>query len=158
VKVAHYKDGRVLPKIIPVYLRGHIRELSNILENVDVKDFYAKGRDIYPVWEYKTYLLRINRTILTVLGLMRGMSGHHYLKFSSIDSPHSGKVLTFDKNLILHVCKEMGLRSFKRMRKPKFFISSKSGVNSSSAFTSISLDCIAFMIRPHLYITYVKMC
>lgn len=158
VKVAHYKDKRCIPKVIPVYIRGMIRELSNLLECEETKDFYVKGTVIYSKNDYTTYLIRIVRTLLTILGLMRSMSGHHYLKFSSINAPHTGKVLTFDKHLILHVCKYMGLRSFKRMAKPKFFLSSKSGVNSSSAFTSISLDNIAFMIRPSLYIVYVKMC
>jgi len=107
----------------------------------------------------KLYLnhLSLLRVILSILFISRSMSQYHKLKLNSITDPFIGNERTLKSAGIVRILKEMKFTKL-ILRKPRLFLSTKSGVNSSSAFISISFDLMAFMINPSKYITYVKLC
>lgn len=99
VKVVKYSDGRYLPKCIPVYLRGYIRSLSTELRRWEqpIETLISKGNIIMTYHDYRAFLLRVVRTLLSICAVMRSMSGHHFIKFSTVTAPHSGTRLTYRK-------------------------------------------------------------
>lgn len=153
VKVASYKDGTCLPKILASSVRVKFRILRGLLQS---KYQLTKEGDSDSDKLYLN-LLSLLRIILSILFIARSMSQFHKLKLNSITDPFTGNERTLKSTGILRILKELKFTKI-NIRKPKLFLSTKSGVNSSSAFISISFDLMAFMINPSKYITYVKLC
>lgn len=64
------------------------------------------------------------------------MSGHHNIKFNSITDPFSGTSPTLPEDVIDRAIDSARLTEL-YLERPSIFLSSKGGVNSSSAFLSI---------------------
>jgi len=87
-------------------------------------------------------LNRAFKALLSLISIFRSMSGHHKIKFDTVTNPHNGEMLTLNQSLIQDALKSLRLKKLV-VKKPEWFLSSKSGVNSSSAFLSIALDTMA---------------
>jgi hypothetical protein len=95
------------------------------------------------------------RALFTVLCFVRACSGHHTPKFSSIENPHNGDKLTFDKGILRRSLRTLNVTKLK-VGKWSFFLPMKAGVNSNSVLLSIGLDLISYIDNRQLVIAYVK--
>jgi len=101
----------------------------------------------------------MQRGIITVLFIFRAMGlKNHIPNFKTLTSPFIGKSTTLDKDLILTSLSDMGAFDFfnKKLKKPVFFWSNKSGVNASFAFLSVGMDLIAIMRKPSIWLSMFK--
>jgi hypothetical protein len=85
------------------------------------------------------------------------MSGHHKIKFDSVTAPFVGESQTVDQKFIRDAIRSLGLKRL-NVRAPEWFLSGKSGVNSSSAFLSLALDTVAWSRNPQLCKEFLRMC
>jgi hypothetical protein len=100
------------------------------------------------------------RALITIFAWNRGIGVKHELNFNSVTDPHTGEILSLDKTTIKESLAKLSLDNcnlIKRLNKPTFFISKKSGTNSKFAFLSFGLDTIGFIYNPRLAISFIKL-
>jgi hypothetical protein len=101
------------------------------------------------------------RAIITIFSWNRVLGPKHEIKFNSVTTPHSGEIESLPLDLIKNSLKKLSLDNtslFSRLRKPKFFLSTKAGANSMFAFLSVGLDMIAFVRNFPIALVYVRLC
>nr|AHF48627.1 RNA-dependent RNA polymerase [Sclerotinia sclerotiorum mitovirus 11] len=125
------------------------------------------GNEFKQFVENQVYLLNSNepisplfRAIITIFSWNRGIGVKHEIKFNSVTNPHSGSIVSLDLSTIKQSLAKLSLDNcnlIKRLNKPTFFISNKSGTNSKLAFLSFGLDTIGFIRNPFILISYIKL-
>jgi hypothetical protein len=150
IRVKKYKNG--LPKILGNNFKQFIENQVKILNSgCSTMQDNIQTRTISPLF----------RAIITIFAWNRGIGVKHEIKFDSVIKPHSGKVLTLDIDTIKGSLAKLSLDNcnlIKRLSKPTFFISNKSGSNSKLAFLSFGLDTIGFIRNPKILLAYLKLC
>jgi len=130
IRVRKYKNG--LPSILGNEFKQFVEKQVILLD---------KGETISPLF----------RAIITIFAWNRGIGVKHEIKFQSVTNPHSGKIVSLDLSTIKESLARLSLDNcnlIKRLNKPTFFISNKSGTNSKLAFLSFGLDTIGFIYSP----------
>lgn len=150
IRVKKYKNG--LPKILGNDFKQFIESQVRLLNSgqSEMQD-NIQNQLISPLF----------RAIITIFAWNRGIGVKHEIKFQSVTNPHSGKMLSLDSNTIKESLARLSLDNYnliKRLNKPTFFISNKSGTNSKLAFLSFGLDTIGFIRNPKILLAYIKLC
>nr|UIW13893.1 MAG: RNA-dependent RNA polymerase [Rhizoctonia solani mitovirus 102] len=151
IRVKKYKNG--LPKILGNNFKQFIEKQVLILNSIKSSEMQdnVQNQTISPLF----------RAIITLFAWNRGIGVKHEIKFNSVTNPHSGEKLSLDLELIKESLAKLSLDNYnliKRLRKPTFFISNKSGTNSKLAFLSFGLDTIGFIRNPKVLLAYLKLC
>lgn len=139
IRVKKYKNG--LPKILGNNFKQFVETQVSLL---------YKNEPISPLF----------RAIITIFAWNRGIGVNHEIKFDSVTKPHSGSIVSLDLSLIRESLARLSLDNcnlIKRLSKPTFFISNKSGTNSKLAFLSFGLDTIGFIRNPSILLSYIKL-
>lgn len=129
-----------LPTILPIEIR-----------NLVVKFKHSNA-------EIQRELSTLVKALLSCMNFYRAVSGHHTVKLDSITKPHGGSVRTFDRDILIRALKRLNVNKVFKLRSPRYFLPSKSGVNANLVFVSVGFDFIALMLNPTVYIGHVQWC
>jgi hypothetical protein len=146
-----YKNG--LPKILGNDFKQFIENQVKILDSMKLTEMQGntQNQNISPLF----------RAIITLFAWNRGIGVKHEIRFDSVTNPHSGLRLSLDLDIIKESLAKLSLDNcnlVKRLSKPTFFISNKSGTNSKLAFLSFGLDTVGFIRNPKVLLAYIKLC
>nr|QIR30259.1 RNA-dependent RNA polymerase [Plasmopara viticola lesion associated mitovirus 36] len=151
IRVKKYKNG--LPRILGNNFKQFIENQVLILNSIKSSEMQdnIQNQKISPLF----------RAIITIFAWNRGIGVKHEIRFNSVTNPHSGEKLSLDLSTIKESLAKLSLGNcnlVKRLSKPTFFISNKSGTNSKLAFLSFGLDTVGFIRNPKVLLAYLKLC
>nr|UPW42085.1 MAG: putative RNA dependent RNA polymerase [Guangdong mito-like virus 9] len=133
VYVAKYKNG--LPKILGLKGKYLFEHLLDDLEN---------SRPVAPFY----------RAFISLLAFFRACSPEHEIKFNTVTAPFNGISESIKPEIILKGIESLGVPKLK-LRRPRLFWSTKTGVNAKFAFLSSGLDLLALMRNPRIWLNII---
>jgi len=100
------------------------------------------------------------RALISTFSIFRALSPKdHIPNFGTVIDPFNGQSPTLGKELIRRALKSLDAFTYfenRKLESPKFFMSTKGGVNANIAYLSIGLDLIALMRNPTIYVSVFK--
>lgn len=95
----------------------------------------------------------IHRALISIMAVFRACSPKHEIKFKTVTDPFKGVSQTLDPYMLKLAIRHLGVRI--SQQPPKFFWSSKTGVNAQFAFISAGLDLLAIIRTPKVWVSIV---
>jgi hypothetical protein len=137
---------RGIPKVFPVEVRKFLWDFREALKGKPVGSF-----------ELQVFTFKLLSSILVFFRACCPTSKVRP-SYNSIIGAFTGVSTTLDIDQIIYALASAGLRPLK-VKTPRLFRpSSKAGPNGSNAITSMGIDLVAWILHPHLWLIYYRMC